>query len=137
MTAQTRYLLDTNIISELVRRPRGVVTARIGREGDRSICTSIIVAVELRFGAEKSGSEKLRSQLEAILSAIEILLLEEPADRRYAVLRAQLEKAETSIGPNDMLIAAQALSLGLTVVTGNQREFGRVLGLSVENWLED
>ena len=137
MTAQTRYLLDTNIISELVRRPRGVVTARIGREGDRSICTSIIVAVELRFGAEKSGSEKLRSQLEAILSAIEILLLEEPADRRYAVLRAQLEKAETPIGPNDMLIAAQALSLGLTVVTGNQREFGRVPGLSVENWLED
>jgi len=136
MNPQTRYLLDTNIISDLVRRPQGIITTRIGREGEQSICTSIVVAAELRFGAEKSGSKKLRLQLEAILSAIEILPLEEPADQRYAVLRTQLEKTGTPIGPNDMLIAAHALSLGLTLVTGNQREFGRVPGLGVENWLE-
>ncbi len=135
MSSSLRFLLDTNIISELVRNPQGMVTDRIAREGEESICTSIIVASELRFGAEKKGSERLTYQLEAVLSAIVILPLEEPADSRYAKLRHHLEKAGTPIGPNDMLIAAQALSLGLTLVSANLREFSRVPGLAVENWL--
>jgi len=135
MSLNLRYLLDTNIVSELVRNPHGVVTDQIVRVGEESICTSIIVAGELRFGAEKKGSERLTFQLEAVLSAIEILPLEEPVDKQYARLRYHLEKAGTPIGPNDMLIAAHALSLGLTLVSANQREFSRVPGLSVEDWL--
>lgn len=135
MSSDLRYLLDTNIVSELVRNPHGVVTDHIARVGEESICTSIIVTGELRFGAEKRGSERLTFQLEAVLSAIIILPLEEPVDRQYARLRHHLEKAGTPIGPNDMLIAAHALSLGLTLVSANQREFSRVPGLAVENWL--
>ncbi len=130
-----RYLLDTNILSDLVRHPQGKVAGRIVQEGEKSICTSIVVAGELRFGAVKRGSERLTAQLEAVLSALEILPLEEPADRRYGELRNYLEQQGTTIGPNDMLIAAHALSLSLTVVTANDREFSRVSGLKVENWL--
>ncbi|MBW2368427.1 MAG: type II toxin-antitoxin system VapC family toxin [Deltaproteobacteria bacterium] len=135
MNPSLRFLLDTNIISELVRNPQGMVTDRIAQEGEESVCTSIVVAAELRFGAEKKGSKRLTTQLEAILSTMEILPLKEPADRRYVKLRYHLQKAGTPIGPNDMLIASQALSLGLTLITANQREFSRVPGLAVENWL--
>jgi len=132
----TRYLLDTNILSDLVRNPQGKIAQRIARAGEKSICTSIVVAAELRFGAEKRGSERLTRQLETILSAINTLPLEEPADRRYGKLRAHLEERGSRIGPNDMLIAAQALALECTVITANDREFSRVPGLKVENWLE-
>ena len=137
MNPKFRFLLDTNILSDLVRNPQGTVTDHILREGEGSICTSIVVAAELRFGAEKRGSRRLSTQLETILSAIEILPMEEPTDRQYAKLRCHLEKAGTPIGPNDMLIAAHALSLGLTLVTANQNEFHRVPGLAVENWLNE
>ena len=130
-----RYLLDTDTVSDVIRHPQGVVATRIGEEGEPSICTSIVVAAELRFGAAKHGSERLNTQLEAVLSALQILPLEEPADRRYGELRRELEQRGDSIGPNDMLIAAHALSVGLAVVTGNLREFSRVPGLKVENWL--
>lgn len=130
-----RFLLDTNILSDLVRRPQGKIAERIAREGEKSICTSIVVAAELRFDAEKRGSERLTTQLEVILSAIDTLPLEEPADRQYARLRKYLEERGTPIGPNDMLIAAHALALDCTVITANEREFSRVPGLKVENWL--
>lgn len=133
---QARYLLDTNILSDLVRHPQGKIAKRIAREGEKSICTSIVVASELRFGAEKSGSARLTAQLDIILSAIETLPLEEPADLKYSMLRNYLEKQGAPIGPNDMLIAAHALALDCTVITANDREFSRVPGLKVENWLE-
>jgi len=132
---QLRYLLDTNILSDLVRNPQGLVARKIEKAGETSICTSIIVAGELRFGANKLGSSRLTTQLNSILSAIEILPLEEPADLRYGELRAELEKRGETIGPNDMLIAAHALMLDCVVVTANEREFSRVPKLRVENWL--
>ncbi len=131
----SRFLLDTNILSDLVRNPAGLVTARIAEVGDGAICTSIIVAAELRFGAAKRGSPRLTTQLEIILSAIEIEPFEAPADLAYAALRAQLESAGTPIGGNDMLIAAQAIALDCTIVTDNEREFQRIIGLKMENWL--
>ena len=131
----TRFLLDTNILSDLVRNPQGRVAARIAEVGDDAICTSIIVAAELRFGAAKKGSERLTSQLERILSAVDIQPFEAPADAAYAQLRAELEAAGALIGGNDMLIAAQALAADLIMVTDNEREFVRVSGLHVENWL--
>lgn len=130
-----RHLIDTSILSDLVRNPQGRIAARISEVGEDAVCTSVIVAAELRFGAAKKGSARLTAQLERVLSAVQILPFEEPADRAYATLRAQLETAGAPIGGNDMLIAAQAISLGCTVITDNEREFRRVEGLIVENWL--
>ena len=130
-----RYLLDTDTLSDLIRNPQGRIADRIRTVGADSVCTSIVVASELRFGAAKRGSARLSSQLETILSALTILPLESPADRHYAELRHHLERKGTPIGPNDMLIAAHGLAFDLSVVTGNDAEFSRVPGLRVENWL--
>ncbi len=131
-----RFLLDTNIISDLVKHPQGAVFENISRVGEENIFTSIVVACELRFGASKKGSEALTSYIESILDNIEVLPFEQPADEHYGKLRNALEKAGELIGPNDMLIAAHALALDAVVVTANLREFSRVPGLKVENWLD-
>ena len=130
-----RYLLDTNIVSELIRNPQGSVTERVREVGESQVATSIIVAAELRYGAAKKGSARLTAQVEAVLGALEVLPFEEPADRVYGVLRAGLEQKGQPIGGNDLLIAAQALSLGFTLVTANEREFAKVEDLLCENWL--
>ena len=130
-----RYLLDTNIISDLVRRPGGTIGARIADVGEDSICTSIVVAAELRYGAAKSASKQLSERVGVLLSALEILPLEPPADKRYAEIRHHLARRGTPIGPNDLLIAAHALAADLTLITANTREFERVPSLRVENWL--
>ena len=135
MSASLTYLLDTNILSDLVRNPRGEVAAQITKAGEDSVCTSIVVAAELRYGATKSNSAKLAERIDMILSALDILPLETPADHQYAAIRHHLARQGTPIGPNDLLIAAHALSNNLTVVTANVGEFSRVPGLKVENWL--
>ena len=132
-----RYLLDTNILSDLVRNPQGRVAQRIQEVGEANICTSIVVAAELRYGATKKASPRLTGQLEAILGVMEVLPFEEPADTTYGVLRTGLERAGQPIGGNNLLIAAQALTLGHTVVTDNEREFGRISNLLLENWLRE
>lgn len=134
--AGQRYLLDTNIFSSLLKQPAGEVARRIAAVGEGSICTSIVVACELRYGAEKKGSAALTERVEALLTAVEVLPFEDEADRACATIRTALERAGTPIGANDMLIAAHATALGLTLVTDNTREFLRVQGLAVENWLE-
>jgi len=128
-------LLDTNILSDLVRNPHGRVAQRIAELGETQVCTSVIVAAELRFGAARKGSDRLIAQLERILAALPILSLEPPADEAYGRIRADLEARGLPIGANDLLIAAHALSLGHVVVTDNEREFARVPGLTIENWL--
>ena len=130
-----RYLLDTNIVSAVIRDPQGRVTERIREAGEANVATSIIVAAELRYGAAKKGSARLTAQVEAVLGAFEVFPFEEPADRVYGVLRAGLEQKGQPIGGNDLLIAAQALSLGFTLVTANEREFSKIEGLPCENWL--
>ena len=130
-----RYLLDTNLLSDLIRHPQGTVADRIVSVGEDAICTSIVVAAELRFGAEKSGSPKLAARVDLMLSALDVLPFEPPADRHYGEIRQQLTRQGTPIGPNDLLIAAHALALDLTIVTANTREFSRVRGLRIENWL--
>jgi tRNA(fMet)-specific endonuclease VapC len=136
VNATYRYLLDTNIVSALVRDPHGPVTRRIAQVGESTVCTSIIVACELRYGAAKKGSARLTQQLEVVLEVVPVLSLEPEVDRRYGELRADLERRGTPIGPNDLLIAAQALALGLIVITDNVHEFRRVQDLEVKNWLE-
>ncbi len=137
MSNSLAYLLDTNILSDLVRHPQGTVATRIAKAGEDSVCTSIIAAAELRYGAAKSNSEKLAKRVDLILSALEILPLELPADHQYAALRYHLTRQGTPIGPNDLLIAAYALASDLTVVTANVGEFSRVPGLKVENWFQE
>ena len=133
-----RYLLDTNILSDAVRNTTGVVAERINRftrAERRNLCTSIIAAAELRFGVMNNDSPRLRNRVEEVLRSIEVLALKEDADRHYAQLRLHLERRGTPIGANDMLIAAHALAGGCILVTDNLREFSRVPGLRVENWL--
>lgn len=130
-----RDLLDTNIVSDLVRRPQGRVAERIRNVGETQVSTSIIVAAELRYGAAKKGSQRLTVQLETVLGALDVLPFEAPADAAYGLIRARLEQAGTPIGGNDLLIAAQALALGCTIVTDNEAEFARMDGLPRENWL--
>ena len=129
-----RYLLDTNIVSEMVRNPQGRVAERIREVGEAQVATSVIVAAELRYGATKRGSARLTAQVEAVLGVLEVLPFEEPADRVYGVLRAGLEQKGRPVGGNDLLIAAQTLALGYTLVTANEREFARIDGLACENW---
>ncbi len=107
----------------------------IERVGEGQVCTSIVVAAELRYGAAKRESPRLTTQLEAVLGAIEVLPFEAPADREYGRLRTRLERQGKPIGGNDMLIAAQVLALGYTMVTDNEREFARIPDLACENWL--
>lgn len=132
-----RYLLDTNIVSAMVRDPHGRVAQRIRAVGENNVCTSVVVAAELRYGVTKKASARLTAQLEAVLTALEVLALETPVDAVYGEVRTQLERTGQPIGGNDLLIAAHALPLECTVVTDNEREFSRVEGLSVENWLRD
>ena len=109
---------------------------RIAAVGEGAVATSVIVAAELRFGAQKKGSPRLSARIDAILGSLTVLPLEPPADATYGLLRAALEKQGTPIGANDMLIAAHTVALGRVLVTANEREFERITGLEVVNWLE-
>jgi tRNA(fMet)-specific endonuclease VapC len=131
----TRYMLDTNIISDLVRNPQGRAAKRIARVGEDNICTSIIVAAELRYGCAKSGSKRLHKAVEELLGEINILPFDFPTDAEYGRIRSELEAAGEAIGGNDLLIAAHACAVGAKIVTANSNEFKRVRGLSFENWL--
>lgn len=129
------HMLDTNIVSDLIRNPSGIVCDRIRKVGEHSVCVSIIVAAEIRFGCAKKGSERLTRQAEVVLKAIPVLPLEAPVDRGYAEIRANIEKRGMPIGPNDLLIAAHAKHLSHVLVTDNTEEFKRVPELQVESWL--
>jgi tRNA(fMet)-specific endonuclease VapC len=128
------YLLDTNIVTDLVRNPQGAVGERIKSVGETEVATSIIVAAELRLGAAKRGSKRLTSQLEAVLGVLAVLPLEGPADAVYGGVRARIEREGRPMNANDLLIAAHAISVGFTLVT-DDRDFDRIPDLAVENWL--
>ena len=129
-----RYLLDTNVVSYLVRQPHGALARRIASLEPDSFAISVIVAAKLQYGMQRRGSKQLTDQLEAVLSAIKVVPLEPPADRHYGTIRAELERIGQPIGQNDLLIAAHARALGATLVTNNLREFRRIPGLKVEDW---
>lgn len=127
-------MLDTNVVSDLLRNPDGNATKRIADVGPDAICVSIITAAELRYGCAKKGSAKLLAHVEAILESVQVLALDVPADTEYGGIRAELEAAGKTIGPNDLLIAAHAYAAGAILVTDNTGDFSRVRGLRVENW---
>jgi tRNA(fMet)-specific endonuclease VapC len=130
-----RHLLDTNILADLLRNPGGRVARRLAIVGEATVCTSIVVACELRYGAAKKGSRTLSARVENLLESLEILPLDQEADRHYAEIRLHLDRTGRPIGPNDLLIAAHALALDLALISDNVGEFARIPGLTLDNWL--
>lgn len=128
-------MLDTNILSDVIKNPKGKAAKRIAAKPPEALLTSIVVAAEMRFGIEKKGSGVLAARVETLLEHIQVAALDRDADRHYGRIRAQLEREGKTIGANDLMIAAHALALDAVLVTGNVDEFKRVKGLKVENWL--
>ena len=130
-----RYMLDTNIVSDMIRNPRGKVVQHIAYIGEQGLSVSVIVAAELRYGTAKARSPRLLGLVEEALSRLVIVPYDVPADEHYSGIRVELETAGKPIGQNDLFIAAHAFTLGLPLVTDNVGEFSRIRGLKVENWL--
>lgn len=133
-----RYLLDTNILIYVLNaRPQHqAVLDRFNRERPDNMAVSSITLAELRFGLEKSSRrETTRDRLNKVLAALNVVAFDERAAETYGRIRAALESAGKSIGPLDTLIAAHAVSLNVTLITGNLREFSSVPALHVESWI--
>jgi tRNA(fMet)-specific endonuclease VapC len=130
-----RYMLDANIICHLLRNPQGEAAKRVAKVGEDNICTSTIVAAELRYGCAKNDSKRLLQAVEDLLGEIDVLPFDVPADADYRGIRSELEAAGKPIGSKDLLIAAHAYATAATIVTANTDEFKRIRGLKVENWL--
>lgn len=132
-----RYMLDTNICIYAIKNKPEQVFLHLQEHDPEEICISSVTYAELVHGVEKSKAiEKNRVALALLLANIEIMNFDSLAAESYGKIRVDLEKAGTSIGPLDMLIAGHAKALGYTVVTNNTKEFERVKGLKLENWTE-
>lgn len=129
-----RFLLDTDTISFALRGQGGVAEA-LRRRSPSEVCTSSVVASELELGVARRGSRKLRRVLDALYLGIEVIPYDLEAARRYGRLAAVLLEEGIPIGIEDAMIAAHALSRGLTLVTHDRKHFERVRGLRVEDWL--
>ena len=130
-----RYLLDTNILIAMSKERPGLA-ARLGSYLSSDILLSTVVLAELEFGIAKSTRQKgNREVFDALTQGFPIVPFDAAAAHQYGLLRASLEKRGQLIGPNDLMIAAQALALGVVLVTDNVDEFSRVQGLVIENWL--
>jgi len=139
MTEPTLYLLDTNIISHMMRNPTGIAAQRALEKARQNpanaMLTSVIVECELLFGLRRQTSPRWQQQYQWAMGSIEVLALEPQVAKTYAELRTHLETLGTPIGPLDTLIAAHALSLGATLVSADA-EFASVPDLKIENWLQ-
>lgn len=132
-----RFMLDTNIVSAIMREPRhSAVRLAFDAVEAEDVCISIVTAAELKFGLANRPSAGLARRLDEFFDLVRILPFEPPADQIYADIRAELRRQGKLIGPNDLFIAAHALSLDLPLVTANIGEFSRVPDLRLENWLD-
>lgn len=127
--------LDEEFPPIRIRSPSSFDALHARKVGEAQVCTSSIIATELRYRARKKGLQRLTAQLETVLGGLDVLPCDAPADAAYGLIRTRLEQAGTPIGGNDLLIAAHALALGCTIVTDNEGEFARIDGLPRENWL--
>ena len=138
MTSGSIYLLDTNIISALMRDRTGAITANVRARAQRlpdcRLVTSVVVQYELLFGLARHGTSRLQTAYDIQMNKLQVLPLDAAVGSHYARLRTHLEKAGIPTGANDTLIAAHALALGATLITADA-EFGRVPDLALENWL--
>lgn len=132
-----RYMLDTNICIYAIKHKPEQVFLKLQEHDPSEVCISSVTYAELVNGVEKSQAiEKNRLALALLLANIEILDFDSSAAEDYGKIRAYLEKCGTPIGPLDMMIAGHAKSLGYTIVTNNTKEFNRIKGLKLENWVE-
>ena len=133
-----RYLLDTNICIYVIKRRPPQVLARFQRCAVGDLGLSTMTLAELEYGAAKSQfPARNQTALAAFILPLDVVPFDAAAAIAYGPIRATLERQGTPIGAMDLLIAAHAVSLGVTLVTNNTREFGRVPGLQVENWVDD
>ncbi|MEE0955244.1 MAG: type II toxin-antitoxin system VapC family toxin [Eubacterium sp.] len=131
-----KYMLDTNIVIYTIKhRPESVFKKFLTMQPS-DCCISSITQAEMEYGISKSSNpERNRLALTMFLTGIEILPFDSAAAEEYGPICAALEKLGRPIGPNDMLIAAHAKASGMTLVTNNTKEFTRIEGLTVENWV--
>jgi tRNA(fMet)-specific endonuclease VapC len=130
-----RYMLDTDTCSYIMRRSHDTLLRRLAKVPVSDVCISVITKSELLYGVEVSPKRRQdEAAVEALLRYVEVLDFPDEASSHYAKIRADLKVRGTMIGANDLLIAAHARSLGLTLITNNTREFRRVRNLSVDNW---
>ena len=129
-----RFMLDTNIVSAIVRDPRGKVFERLMEVGEDNVFISIITHGEIWYGIRKNWSEELEKKVSAVTRRLYVAPLNMPANQHYAEVRLALRQGK-NISQNDLWLAAHALALDAIFVTNNEREFSRVPGLKIENWL--
>ncbi|SRR6266481_6575444 len=130
-----RYMLDTDTCSYIMKRSNQTVLKRLQKVPVHDVCISVITKSELLFGVELSPRRQQdEAAVTAFLRYVEVLDLPDAAALHYAKIRAELKSRGAMIGANDLFIAAHARALGLTLVTNNEREFGRVHKLAIENW---
>jgi tRNA(fMet)-specific endonuclease VapC len=132
----TRYLLDTNIVSDVMRNPDGPAEQALRKNADAEIGISLIVKGEILFGLVRNANTKGRKRFDVLLDAIEVWSMPEGVADIYGQVRAVMERSGAKMGPNDMWIAAHSLSLDAILVTDDRR-FHSVPGLKVENWLRN
>ena len=128
-----RYMLDADTVSYALRG-QGQVAARLLEHQPSDLCISSITLAELNFGAETRRSQKIRRAIRRFTNDVAVVPFDHACAERFGVVAAALATRGLPIGVYDTLVAAQALCLGLTVVTNNTRHFGRVPGLAVDNW---
>ncbi|SKA06198.1 tRNA(fMet)-specific endonuclease VapC [Trichlorobacter thiogenes] len=132
-----RYLLDTNICSYILKNRPVSVKQKFDEVGAEHLCISSVVLAELYYGAARHPkSVIIRKEIDDFVSRLLVVAWDEQAANQYGAIRAALEKAGRPVGAMDMLIAAHARSMGATLITNNQREFERISGLMVQNWVE-
>ena len=129
-----KYMLDTDTVS-FALRGHGGVASRLLEQRPSEICISAITLVELRFGAEARRSRKLHRLIDTFVGSVAVIPFDQPAADRFAPVAAALARRGEPIGTFDTLMAAHALSRGLTFVTNNAEHFQRVGGLQTENWV--
>jgi tRNA(fMet)-specific endonuclease VapC len=136
MSSARRFMLDTDTVS-FVLRGQGAAGTNLTSHAPSEICLSAISLAELRFGADKRRSKRLHGLIETFIATVEVVPFDVAASAAFGRLCAALELRGAPIGVIDTLIAAHALSLGLTLVTGNTKHFARIRELKTVNWLQD
>lgn len=129
-----RFMLDADTVSYALRG-QGQVGARLLQHQPSELCLSSITLAELSFGAEVQQSQKLQRSIRSFIKDVTVIPFDETSAERFGMVAAALARRGVPIGTFDTLLAAHALSLGLTLVTNNTKHFGRVPGLTIDNWL--
>lgn len=130
-----RYMLDTDTCSYIMKRSNPAVLQKLDEVPVGDVCISVITKSELLYGIEISPRRQQdQAALNSFLRYVQVLEFSDEAALHYAKVRSELKSAGAMIGANDLFIAAHARSMGLTLVTNNMREFGRVPNLVAENW---